>query len=206
MDDNPTYNELEQKVKESENEVAKRKELKKHWQILSSAIDGSSEGMAIIDLDGNLHYLNSAFAEVHGYSVNDLLGKHFSIFHTQQQMPSVKAANRQVKEKGTFIGEIWHTRRDGTVFPTIMHNSLIRDEEDKPVYFLGTLRDISEQKKLEEDLRKERDKSQHYLNPTSCPKFLYCTKSVSCMSTRIDLGTTDFFGVRAGHPVTGLSC
>jgi transcriptional regulator with PAS, ATPase and Fis domain len=99
MDDKPTYDELEQKAEELEDEVAKLKKLKKHWLVLSSAIDGSSEGMAIIDLDGNLHYLNSAFAEVHGYSVNDLLGKHFSIFHTQQQMPSVKAANRQVKKE-----------------------------------------------------------------------------------------------------------
>jgi len=158
MDHKPTYDELEQKVIKLQNEISELKEAKKRLQVFASAIDDSTEGMTIIDRNGNVKYLNKTFAEVHGYSVDELLGKHFSIFHTPEQMPVVNDANRQVKEKESFVGECWHVRRDGTVFPTTMHNSLVRDEEGRPVYFLGTLRDISEQKKLERELLESRNK------------------------------------------------
>ena len=64
MSDKPAYEELLRKVKKLENEVAELKTYKKHSQLLSSAIEGSSEGIAIIDLDGNLKHLNNAFAEL----------------------------------------------------------------------------------------------------------------------------------------------
>lgn len=74
----------------------------------------------MVDLDGNLQYLNNAFAEMHGYSPEEIIGKNLSIFHTPEQLPHVDAANRQIKERGYFKGEIWHTKRDGSIFPTIM--------------------------------------------------------------------------------------
>ncbi|MGD9098902.1 MAG: PAS domain S-box protein, partial [Anaerolineae bacterium] len=84
------------------------------------------------------------FAAMHGYTPEELAGKHLSIFHTPEQMPSVEAANRQIRETGEFRGEIWHARRDGTVFPTWMHNSLLQDEAGKPTNMIGTLHDITE--------------------------------------------------------------
>ncbi len=86
---------------------------------------------------------------MHGYSKKDLLGKHLSIFHTPEQMPSVNEANRQLKETYEFKGEIWHARSDGTVFPSWMHNSILRDETDKPIGMIGTLTDITERKHAE---------------------------------------------------------
>jgi len=69
-------------------------------QLLSLAVEQSSEGIAVVDLDGALEYLNDAFARMHGYSVKELIGKNLSIFHTPQQMPSVEVANRQKNQFG----------------------------------------------------------------------------------------------------------
>jgi len=54
---------------------------------------------------------------MHGYAPNEIIGKHLSIFHTPEQLPAVRAANKQIKKTGEFSGEIWHVRRDGSVFP-----------------------------------------------------------------------------------------
>ena len=89
---------------------------------------------------------------MHGYSPEKLLGKNLSIFHTPKQMPPVKEANQQTKETGSFKGEIWHVRRDGTEFPTLMNNSLIKDNNGQAIGMIGTLRDISDMKKAEEAL------------------------------------------------------
>ena len=154
----PTYEELQQRVKELEKEVVERRRLEEQMQLLSLAVEQSSEGIAVVDLDDNLEYLNDAFAEMHGYSPEELVGKNLSIFHTPQQMLCVEEANREVKETGEFKGEIWHVRRNGTVFPTLMHNSLIRNDMDKPIGMLGTLRDISSIKQAEDALRESEEK------------------------------------------------
>jgi len=119
---------------------------RKQSDLLSLAIEQSSEGIAIVDLDGNLEYLNSAFAELHGYTPIELLGKNLSIFHTPEQMPSVKAANRQLKNTGVFKGEVWHARRNGTTFQVMMHNSLVLNADGNPIAMIGTMRDISDSK------------------------------------------------------------
>ena len=45
------------------------------------------------DLEGNLTYVNESFAEMHGYSAEELIGKPLSIFHNEEQMTNVKRAN-----------------------------------------------------------------------------------------------------------------
>lgn len=154
MTPQPTYEELKQQVNELQKKVAERQQLDKKLRLLSLAVEQSSEGIAVVDLDGNLEYLNDAFAKMHGYSPDELMGKHLAIFHTPEQMPSVDAANQQIKETGKFNGEIWHVTVSGKVFPTLMHNSLLKDETGNPIGMIGALRDISDIKQVEEELRK----------------------------------------------------
>ncbi len=117
-------------------------------------------GISIIDLEGKILYSNIVFADIHGYKPEEIEGKHFSTFHTGEQMKSVEEFNQTILREGYNKGELWHRRRDGTVFPAYMHNSLIRDGEGIPVAIVGTIQDItglkSMQQALEESERKYR--------------------------------------------------
>ena len=124
-------------------------------ELISRVVEQSSEGIAISDLKGNLLFVNRAFASMHGYKPDELIGQHLSIFHSAKQLPAVKAANRKMLDRGEFIGDIWHIRKDGTEFATTMHNSLLRDESGKPIGMIGTLNDITEQKEAEANLLKQ---------------------------------------------------
>ena len=136
---------------------AEQRQAEERLRMLSSFVEQSSEGMAVVNLAGNLLFVNESFAAMHGYVPDELPGKHLSIFHTPQQMPRVDEANRQILETGGFSGEIWHTRRDGSVFPSLMQNCVLRDESGNVVGMIATLRDITERKQAEEELRKARD-------------------------------------------------
>ena len=122
-------------------------------ELLQKAIDQSSEGIAVVNLEGYILFLNRAFAEMHGYSKKELIGKHLSIFHNPDQMPEVDEANRQIKLTGTFYGEIGHVKKTGEVFPTLMQNTLVRDKNGNPLAILGTLKDISIKKEAEKEIR-----------------------------------------------------
>ena len=139
-------------------DITGRKQDEKDIRLLSSAIEQTSEGLAVSDLEGKLIFVNNAFAAMHGYSIEELVGKPLSVFHTPEQMPSVEAANRQIQKFGEFNGEVWHGRRDGTVFPALMHNSTFRDETGNPIGMIATLRNISDRKRAEEKLRESEER------------------------------------------------
>jgi PAS domain S-box-containing protein len=130
-----------------------REHAEQRARLLSSTVEQSSEGMAVVDLKGNLLFLNNTFAAMHGYTPEELIGRHISVFHTPEQLLTVQAGIRQAKETGDFNGEVWHVRRDGEVFPGLMHNSLLRNEKCEPIGMIGTLRDITESKKAEQSLK-----------------------------------------------------
>lgn len=134
-------------------DVTERRESEERLRLLSEAVEQTTEGIAVSDVQGNLLFLNQAFAAMHGYPSEELNGAHLSAFHGEEQMPDVDAANAELLETGEFSGEIWHRRRDGSVFPGLMHNSILRDRDGKPVGMIGTLRDITDLKQTEEALR-----------------------------------------------------
>ena len=155
--------ELEARVKERtakllqinrqlQDEIEKRKAREKELLLLSHAVKYCGEGIALLDLEAKVLYTNLSFAETRGYAPGELVGKHFSIFHDPKSMPKADAAFRQVLEKGSFAGEIPQACRDGTVFPAMVHASLIRDESGAPIAVLGVVQDITERKKIEQYL------------------------------------------------------
>ncbi|GAI44825.1 unnamed protein product, partial [marine sediment metagenome] len=93
------------------------------------------------------------FAGMHGYTVEELIGKHFSILHTKEQMKLVEILTDQLIQTGNHVaGEVWHKRKDGTVFPTLMTGTAIRDDKGKPLYLSATAVDITERKQAIEAL------------------------------------------------------
>ncbi len=153
----PTYAKLKQRVKKLEKEADRHKAIEDQILLLSSAVEQSTEGIAVVDLDGNLLYLNKALARMHGYSQKELIGKNLSVFHLPEHMPSVEAANKQIKETGKFAGEILNVRKDGNVFLTLMNNSILLDDSGTHIGIIGTIRDISDIKRTEEALRESED-------------------------------------------------
>jgi PAS domain S-box-containing protein len=135
-------------------DITDRKKNEERLRLLSESVEQSSEGIAVMDLNGYVWFVNRAFAYMHGYNQKELIGEHLSIFHDADQMPAVEAANKEILATGQFGGEIWHRRRDGAVFPSLMHNSLLRDEDGYPIGIIKTMRDITDSKEAEEELRR----------------------------------------------------
>ncbi len=186
-DQDKTINELMSEL------IEIRQKAEQRLQLLSSVVEQSSEGIAVSDLEGYLLFVNSAFAAMHGYTPQELVGKHLSIFHTSEQIPAMEASNRQIRETGEFSGEIWHVRRDGVVFPTLMHNSLLRNDTGNPVGMIATLRDITERKKAEEALRESEE------------RYRELAESITDVFFAMDEGLRYTYWNRASEELTGIS-
>ena len=118
-----------------------------------TVIDQANYGSAIASLSGEVLYQNLAMAEMHGYELTELKGKNLSVFHNPEQMQQVVALLDKLKITGEFSAEeVWHTRKDGSVFPTLMNASIIFDAEHQPQFMSATAIDITDLKQKEEAL------------------------------------------------------
>ncbi|MCK5113498.1 MAG: PAS domain S-box protein [Phycisphaerae bacterium] len=136
-------------------DITDRKHAKQELLFHSVALEQSMDGIVIADLDGYIQFTNTAFAEMHQYKPHELVGKHFSIFHTEQQMKDdVEPFEKSLKKHGFAKGEINHVRRDGTVFPTTMSCSVLKGPDGNPISAVAVTADITEQKKAHAELQK----------------------------------------------------
>jgi PAS domain S-box-containing protein len=127
--------------------------------------DLSLQGRAIADLSGELLYVNSAFAQAHGYDVAELAGENLRLFHGTDQLPRVQELLDQLRREGSFgPTEVWHQHRDGSAFPMLMSGIVIPGENGQNKYIAASAIDNSEQLALRVKLAEERNLAQQYLD------------------------------------------
>lgn len=149
-------------------------EIKKYKTIF----DRANFGVATSDLQGNLTYINGYFARLHGYSPEQLLGKHLSIFHNQEQMERVnQLLDKFIAQGGFESQEIWHLKKNGDVFPMLMSGITIYDERKNPLFLAITALDMTERmeaiKKIEELSRFPKENQNPIMRISSQGELLY---------------------------------
>jgi PAS domain S-box-containing protein len=139
--------------------------------IYKQMVDSANHGFVITDMKGNLLYVNDNFAKMHGYNARELRGKNLKIFHDARQLKYVRAVfDRLLKTgKGLNNEELWRKRRDGTVFPTLTNNWILRDKSGRPAMLCATMVDISELRKREAELAASKNTLEAMLNATNDP-------------------------------------
>jgi len=131
-------------------DITARKQAENELRKFKTISDRAGYGIVIVDLEGNVSYVNTAFARMHGYTSDELIGKHLSIFHTEQQMANVNRLTEQLNREGSYVAEeVWRKKNDNTEFPTLMSGTFIKDETGNPLFIAGTAIDITERKRAE---------------------------------------------------------
>lgn len=109
-------------------------------------------GITIADINRNILYVNHADANMHGYNIDELVGKTSRIFAPQQFWREVDVEH--LKKVKSWDRETINVKKDGTVFPVELVSDVFSDENGNPIGIITCCKDISEQKKIEEQLRK----------------------------------------------------
>ena len=84
---------------------------------------------------------------IKGYAPDEIIGKHFSRFYTEEDraggVPQTRACDRARRE-GRFEEEGWRVRKDGTRFWANVVIDAIRDDDGELLGFAKITRDITE--------------------------------------------------------------
>ncbi|MFC1539011.1 PAS domain S-box protein [Candidatus Latescibacterota bacterium] len=148
------FDNISEANKKLQQEIDDHKQTEEELIKFKTISDMASYGSAISDFEGNLIYINETFSQMHGYMQKELINKNISILHNKEQMKNVKGLIKQLIHQGSFVAEeVWHKRKNGTVFPTLMTGTSIKDDKGKSIYLSATVIDITERKQDEVELK-----------------------------------------------------
>jgi PAS domain S-box-containing protein len=135
-------------------DITERKAVEQQVREFKAIFDNANFGAVIAETDGTLTYVNACCAEMHGYRPEELVGRHLSELHNEEQREDAEQLQRLLIEEGSFDArEVWHVHRDGTAFPLLMTGMLTRDADGAPHHMALTAIDIRELKQVQSQLQ-----------------------------------------------------
>jgi len=113
----------------------------------------------MLDKDGYVKYSNPAATAITGYSADELLNQSLSLFYTDGN-DSTKSGYElsQALKKGKYMSEGWRIKKGEARFWGEILLSPVYDEKNTLAGYSCIIRDISEKKQLELELRKNEER------------------------------------------------
>ncbi|HRP77112.1 MAG TPA: PAS domain S-box protein [Rhodocyclaceae bacterium] len=104
--------------------------------------------------DGTLESMNPAFARMHGYRVDELVGRPLAELLAPGTRTMLEETTRAIRDSGHLRFEAQHLHRDGRVFPVLVDVTVSPVAEDADASYIVNVLDIGEQKAQEAKLQR----------------------------------------------------
>ena len=136
-------------IKEKEHELAKRD----HY--LATVTENSADGIISTNLDGEIVSWNQGAEKIFGFTKTEAIGKHYRLYTPAQKIDKgeIDQVNKEIARRG-FVKDFRTQRmhKEGHLIDVSLTKSGLQDEQGKYIGYAIIYRDISLQKKWEEEL------------------------------------------------------
>lgn len=151
-------------------------------RMFEALVESAAVGMAITDLEGVYTYANTTLRDTYGYG-EDMVGMSIPMLLPTEAQPIVGPGMAQLFATGRLFLEAPFRCRDGSLRPTAVDALLIRGAGGAPLATAAIIRDLSEERAREQELRMSRFSLDHlpdnihwvdpsskivYVNDTGC--------------------------------------
>jgi len=136
-------------------DVTRQRRVEAELRRVKTAVDNSSDGIAVADADYVPIYINPAFVEISGYTLQELqkAGGAGATFADEEEYHRVF---NEIKEKGSFVGEFEGRHASGRNFPVMGRIDFVRDEQGEVTGLVAVGTDITQRRQAEERRRSVR--------------------------------------------------
>lgn len=122
-----------------------------------TAFAAMAEGAVITDAEGRILWVNDAFCAIYGYTRAEVIGQNPRILKSGRHDAAFYSEFwRQLIESGHWRGEVWNKRKTGEIFPEELSIQALRGPDGRIVRFISIFSDITERKRNEDELEKQR--------------------------------------------------
>ena len=117
-------------------------------------------GIFMLDVGGRIVSWNAGAERMNGYTAAEIIGRHFSIFYSPDEVSSGKCELelKTATDEGRFEEEGWRVRKDGSRFWANVVITALRNGAGRLIGFGKVTRDLSERKRADEDLRRSEER------------------------------------------------
>jgi PAS domain S-box-containing protein len=139
--------------------------LRESLELFQNAIDNAPNGVALVAPDGRWLRVNPALCRLTGYTEEELLGlKLWDIVHPGEAATAEQDFHDLLAGKVAMVRtERRYVRKDGLDVPVLASDSLlVRGDDQQPLYFVVQLQDVSEQKRVEDGLRRSNEELEQF--------------------------------------------
>ncbi|MGD9733827.1 MAG: PAS domain-containing protein [Desulfamplus sp.] len=160
MTEKPTYEDLEQRIKDLEQELVKRHEVEKE---LNLTLDATTEGIWSWKFKTNDFYFSPQYYKMLGYKPDEFspdFENWLDLIHPDDREKSLEIASEFLKSKPDLYENEFRlrTKNDGYRWIKTVGKVVERDESGDAVYMIGNHEDITEIKSALNALIEERER------------------------------------------------
>jgi PAS domain S-box-containing protein len=129
----------------------------RRYRLLVEAVTGYA--IFMLDVDGLVTSWSPGARRISGYEASDILSRHFSNFYTEEDREAglpARSLDTAIRE-GTFEGEGWRVRKDGSRFWAHVDIDPVRTPSGDIVGFAMVMRDLTERNIAGETLKRSEE-------------------------------------------------
>ncbi len=115
-----------------------------------AVFESAAIGMALVDLEGRFMQANHALCQLLGYDHEELIGKSFESITHQEDLPQDLAMKDELISgtRDFFQSEKRYFHKRGRAIWVQINVAVLRDDRQKPLYFIAQIQNITAQKDL----------------------------------------------------------
>lgn len=130
-------------------------------KILSEGINRTPACVLVTNKEGKIIFVNERFYELTGYSSAEIMGKTPRILKSGQHSKEFyRDLWNTILSGKSWTGELINKKKNGTFYWESTMISPIKDEQGEITHFMAIKENITEKKKVEEELKKAKEKAE----------------------------------------------
>ncbi|HKI62505.1 MAG TPA: PAS domain S-box protein [Mariprofundaceae bacterium] len=135
-------------------DISERKQAEHLQKIAASVFQSAKEAIFVTDATPAIKGINPAFNDITGYSEDEVLGRNPNILSSGHHDDEFyRAMWKELKEKGSWKGEVWNSRKDGQIYQGWLSISAVYDDRGNISEYVSVFSDITALRKMEDQLR-----------------------------------------------------
>jgi len=160
-------------VRDVTEQKKRKEELKREKRRFEAIFENSPVGIALVDDGPEIIKTNEAFSEMLGYDKEELEGMNIEkITHQEDYERETEYVNKLKEGKlQNFQIEKRYLKKSGEVLWATLTTNIVRDEDGNYLFGLGIIQDITDRKKVEENLKEAQARMSTLLS--TIPSYVY---------------------------------
>ena len=132
-----------------------REALESRLRLFEVALNSAPNGIVITDVNAHIQWINPAFTRMTGFALEEALGRNPGELAKSGKHDAAFYRNlwETILSGQTWHGEIINRRKDGSIYDESLVITPVIDGDGKIRHFVAIMRDITERKQAEEQIR-----------------------------------------------------